>query len=180
MLLSMRKAINAVRIRNNWYIVDTTHDRRLNFFNGETGEKENYDDTSLFMSPKAKILVNYPENEEYQFLDNPVTFKDFIEEPKLRVNFLQYEISFVTDLEDIVEEYLEERPGGKLQGIYDGIETRKNEIEIKIQCPDNVKILCNMFNEDKVSLVTWLCEDNDNRWFKQGLIHLTKENIPSS
>ncbi len=154
---------NAVKINNNWYIVDTTHDRRFTYFNGELGEKEDYNDTELFISPEAKILVNYPENEEYQFLDNPYTLEEFIAESKFRVNFLNYNISMITDLNGLTTEYLEERPGGKLQGVYDGIETRRNVIEIKIQCPDNVKLLCNMFDKEgnKVREYTFNYRENN-------------------
>lgn len=78
---------NAVQIGGKWYIVDTTHDDRFSFDRSSFGKKSPYRDTQLFIAPEAKILENFPDDAQYQFLPAQKSFDEFLAAPLVQMQF---------------------------------------------------------------------------------------------
>lgn len=76
-------AWNIVKIKDDWFIIDTTWDNRQT----SKGITNNYySNTWLFVKPEEFIFTHYPLSQEFQLLDNPVSARNFSLSPFKRPN----------------------------------------------------------------------------------------------
>lgn len=134
-------AWNLVRIDGKKYLVDITHDKRQRVRDGEAGEKGPYSDLELFIHPSHKILINLPYNKKYQLLDTPITYKEYMKPPRIRLAFVKYGLEFVNPRfpENIIEAHYQ-WPDSGITGLFDGIMTKGRSHRLTIECPENVEI----------------------------------------
>jgi len=85
---------NGVKIGGSWYIVDTVHDARSRRLPGGEIETDLYTDRELFIKPEAKILINFPEDDRYQFLEERVAKKDFLSGPLHGLSCARYGVVY--------------------------------------------------------------------------------------
>ncbi|HEY9593345.1 MAG TPA: transglutaminase domain-containing protein [Spirochaetia bacterium] len=81
-------AWNAVRIGDTWYLVDCTWDSG-NVNPATQKFQRAYGTRYLFASPLGFLHTHYPEREEWQLIDAPLSFKQFCALPELRGAFFQ-------------------------------------------------------------------------------------------
>lgn len=92
---------NAVYINNKWYIVDTAEDAKA----------IEYSDRELFIAPEAKIIKHLPEDDRYQFLENPVENEEFTSRPLFEQSLVKFGIKPLGGFELKTTEY--EKTGGE-------------------------------------------------------------------
>lgn len=84
---TLSHAWNAVKIRNEWYLVDTTWD--AGFLSGE-GYKPRYSTAYLFIPAHEMISTHLPEDPVWQLLENRVTRDEFFRRPLLTGPYFDY------------------------------------------------------------------------------------------
>ena len=77
---------NAVNINGKWQLVDCTWD--AGHVDWKTWIKH-YSDEWLFLPPEQFIFSHLPENEEYQYLKNPISAEQFVKEPYVAGKFFK-------------------------------------------------------------------------------------------
>lgn len=85
---------NGVKIRGVWYLVDTARDARNRKVRGGGVETGLYSHKELFLKPEAKILINFPEDDRYQFLEEKVSKEDFLSGPLLELDSARYGVVY--------------------------------------------------------------------------------------
>lgn len=74
---------NAVKIQNQWYIVDPTTASRRGYEFGKLSQLREYRDANLFVSPLAKMLGNLANKPENVHFEPAFTKETFLSYPKL-------------------------------------------------------------------------------------------------
>ncbi len=141
-------AWNAVKIEGRWYLVDVTADNRFSYYRDTFGQKRPYNDTYLFIHPRAKIIDNLPERAEDQFLDRAVSREEFLAAPKLQFGVLRYQAEFITDLPALIKKVAEPRPGNRLRYIHDQVSV-PGILRLELRVPANVVISCTLKERDR-------------------------------
>lgn len=85
---------NGVKIGGSWYIVDTVNDVRSRRLPGGEIDTDLYTDRELFIKPEEKILINFPEDDRYQFLEERVSKEDFLSGPLLGLGCARYGVVY--------------------------------------------------------------------------------------
>lgn len=139
---------NAVKINNNWHIVDTTHDSRFSFTNGSYSTKSKFRDTQLFIHPDAKILDNIPDNPDYQFIKKPWTMTDFLSHPKVNpARYTNSNISFESDMNKLITRQKNPDNGDRFLKIEDVMVIRSEPVAVKIKSPENISIAAKVLDD---------------------------------
>jgi transglutaminase-like putative cysteine protease len=85
-------AWNAVRIGDRWYLVDCTWD--AGYMNvAERKSVQRYGTSFLFSDPRGFLCSHYPGQPEWQLVDRPVGWEDFLALPHLEPSFFQAGLS---------------------------------------------------------------------------------------
>ncbi|MBU0955078.1 MAG: hypothetical protein KKI09_06595 [Spirochaetes bacterium] len=74
---------NAVKIGGRWYIVDTTGDSRLSFYNNSMTPIKSYRDGDLFIAPELKLVENMAYDPAEQLVAEPISKVVFLSLPKI-------------------------------------------------------------------------------------------------
>jgi len=131
---------SAVEIGGKWYIVDTTHDDRFGYDNRASGKKGAYRDTQLFISPAAKIVEIFPDEERYQFLPRPWSFAEFLAHPHINMNFLRHGVVFANGMPGgISKENLPAR-GSRYFTVADFLRPGAGTVTMRLQAPEGVTL----------------------------------------
>jgi hypothetical protein len=77
-------AWNAVKINNDWYLIDATWDS--GYVQGSQFIKE-YKTSYLFPPPSVMILSHFPDDPSWQLLRQPIAMGEFLRQPMLRPTF---------------------------------------------------------------------------------------------
>jgi hypothetical protein len=85
---------NAVKIHGIWYLADITWDSISKLDNDNNLECRFYRTSYLFPRPEHLIYTHLPDDPEYQFLSEPVSRDEFIEQPLFYVEYFDYEMEF--------------------------------------------------------------------------------------
>lgn len=99
-------AWNAVKIEGEWYLVDVTWD--AGHVDGSRFTKR-YRTANLFTPPEVFGLSHFPNDEEWQLREQPLTRGEFFRQPMLRPEFYAHGLSLVSptrsqvDVDDRVE-----------------------------------------------------------------------------
>ncbi len=80
---------NGIKINSKWYIIDVTWDSQ-NVYENKKYNKNPFKTSYLFLEPKYAIYDHFPNNEIYQFVDNPISKAKFKTLPK------KAKISYIT------------------------------------------------------------------------------------
>lgn len=129
---------SAVRTNGRWYIVDSTADARRSYKHGKFSDLRKYSDANLFLSPRAKILINLPNKQENQFLDPVVSREDFLQAPQINLGFLRYGLSYSSG--SSFEKEREPLEGGKLEKVHDLISAPDGTASLEIDAPPFVVV----------------------------------------
>jgi Transglutaminase-like superfamily len=81
-------AWNTVKVKENWYIVDTTWDDRT----ANTAYHADY----LMLKPEAMIPSHLPERQAWQLLEKPINAKMFAQQPLLEPQFFAKQLKLLT------------------------------------------------------------------------------------
>ena len=158
-------AWNAVKIKDKWYIVDSTADGRNGYRNGKFGKKGKYSSQSLFIKPEAKLIDNFPNNPEQAFTDVNITKEEFIANPLLHTNTILYtEVEFL-NVKDIYQKYYVPLDGDKQIRVYDMVKADNNIVTFKLKCPANIVIS------------TSLTDESDNKYPFNHFSYIDKDGI---
>ena len=118
---------NAVKIKDNWYLLDVTWD--AGYVNGRRKEYiKHYSTDYLFLHPRKMIYTHYPADSEWQLTDKHVTREDCLSMPLLQGRFFSYNLV----LKDIVS---------KINNVEDAFKFR-------IGLPNDVMVMVNMRDEN--------------------------------
>ncbi len=142
---------NAVKIRGTWFLVDTTHDSRFSINRGVPGKKSPYRDTQLFISPTAKILENFPDRPEHQFLENPLSFTGFLAKPLVSLRFAALGLAWRGDgIEQIIKEQRKDPadPGSRFFKVIDWIPADDRVVVLELDCPKGVSLFAGLTGSD--------------------------------
>jgi len=85
--IDVNHAWNAVEIKDNWYLVDTTWDA------GHVDGKDfvfDYSTGYLFLDPGYMIFSHFPEEPRWQLLDSPISYSEYTEIHPLTGEFFDY------------------------------------------------------------------------------------------
>ena len=88
-------AWNAVKIGNRWQQIDVTWD--AGFCDWEHFVKH-YSTDWLYLTPEQFIFSHLPEDEQYQYLKEPISVKEFVEQPYVTGKFFVQGLAFSKDM----------------------------------------------------------------------------------
>ncbi len=95
---SVKHVWNAVKIENNWYLMDVTWD--AGYIKGKKFVKE-YSTAYLFPDPSKMIHTHLPKNKRWQLLRNPLSDEEFRNLPEVHKGFFRYNIQLSENLKKI-------------------------------------------------------------------------------
>ncbi|MBU0955071.1 MAG: hypothetical protein KKI09_06560 [Spirochaetes bacterium] len=133
-------AWNAVQINGTWYLVDVTSGSRLSSRDNKVQETiDAYDDIHLFVSPQAKILVDFPMDEENQFLARPRSLAWFKQLPQTSPAFYYFDLKFSDPvfLKNLVK-LREPRAGWTYLQIRDTQYSSSNTVRLVLEAPADI------------------------------------------
>ena len=88
-------AWNAVKIGNRWQLIDVTWD--AGFCDWEHFVKH-YTTDWLYLTPEQFIFSHLPEDEQYQYLKEPVSIEEFVKQPYVAGKFFVHGLAFSKDM----------------------------------------------------------------------------------
>lgn len=88
-------AWNAVKIGNRWQLIDVTWD--AGFCDWEHFVKH-YSTDWLYLTPEQFIFSHLPEDEQYQYLKEPISIKEFVEQPYVTGKFFMNGLAFAKEM----------------------------------------------------------------------------------
>lgn len=142
---------NAVKVRDKWYVVDTTADSRFTFKFGKFTPRQKYRDVWLFIRPEAKLLINLPLEERQQFMANPISREQFLKTPRVSASYLKYDLTY--SAETIAQFYDGKRDfeGGALQKVFDMADSKNEIFELRFTAPANISFFPQLVKEPQES-----------------------------
>ena len=117
---------NGVWIDGRWYIVDAAEDAR-----------EGYSDKELFILPAAKVLTHLPEDDRYQFLETPVSRRQFFSRPLFNTGLVKYGIIPLEGFEERAQRMVSVEDG-KLQRRQDVFPSQKPILTFRFFGPEHI------------------------------------------
>ncbi|MBU2927291.1 transglutaminase domain-containing protein [Winogradskyella psychrotolerans] len=71
-------AWNAVKLDNKWYLIDATWSTGNSIYNSEFF---NFSDTYFMIDPEKLVLTHFPDDEQWQLLEKPISKNDYFNFP---------------------------------------------------------------------------------------------------
>ncbi len=154
---------NGVKIRNKWYLVDTTHDGRFHYKKGRFTKKKKYNDDFLFVNPELKLQINYPYKPEHFFVKSPMTREDFWKLPRFKRCKYRFDIDFLN-----LDRYRKSdgKRVGKIVKLYDAFFTGEGYVDLAIKHDKNVVLQFALRDSNGRNY-----RDNGFMYFKDNISH---------
>lgn len=136
-------AWNAVKLDGQWYLIDATWD------DSKSGDIET---TYLFVPPRLMAYDHYPEDPNWQLLEEPLSLGDFVRQPLLSPRIGEFGLSLVTPTRSQITVDGEativlDNPAGALiaaEAHRDGTAREGRGIECNISGGKRTTITCNL------------------------------------
>ncbi|MCB1173785.1 MAG: hypothetical protein KDK39_09480 [Leptospiraceae bacterium] len=138
---------NAVKIRNKFYIVDVSRDRRFHYIDSGFEELGEYTDYELFLHPEAKLLLQAPNDPKFLFLKREFSRGEVLAIPFFEKNYLEFQlnygVTFIPSVEKMISRkiLIEEK---KIRILYDLVEVAGRFLDINIEVDKDTEVLCTL------------------------------------
>ena len=131
---------NAVLLGGSWYLIDSTWGS--GYLNNNAFQRQ-YSGFYFCPHPERFIYQHYPEDSQWQLIDNPITFEDFLDLPFVYANFFRYGLEIGNQNKVIIK--------------------AGNYLDVTLTAPDNVIFLTEIKSHKvKIDDASFVTRDGSN------------------